>query len=92
MGSIRIQFLLLFIFLFWRDVTGFLCTGLDSEARKRSKPLPHQDELEEIFEAYDGNDNLRMDKILTLLKNEETDEFDEQDISYTENPSRFVVG
>lgn len=82
---IRIQFLFWFIFLFRRDTTGF---SISESNENNFVALPHQKELGEIFEAYDIR---RMDNILKLLENKETDEFDEPDSSYKSSSLRFVV-
>lgn len=96
MQTTEIRFVVLFLFLY-NSVEAKLseCGEFDPNgvvARKideYSEELPFQDELEEVFEAFEKNDDERMEEAFKSLENVEIDE-DEAE-NYGVDLVKFVV-
>lgn len=99
MQSIKIQIVFLSLFVILCSVGGLRnCGEFDKEEiieyvlKEDSKPLPYQHVLDQLFDAFDGNDSLRMEEMYKLLENVEPyDSDDSESQQYATNPVRHVV-
>lgn len=99
MQSIKIQVVFLFLFVISCSVRGLRNCGeigkneiIDYVLKEDSKPLPYQHVLDQLFDAFDGNDSLRMEEMYKLLENVETYESDDSESQqYATTPVRHVV-
>lgn len=57
-----------------------------------AKPLPYQNEIDQLFDAYDKDDSHRMEEIYQLLANVTKEDSESTDYSeYAANRIRYVV-
>lgn len=87
MVSIQIRF------VFSVLVVLLLCSGADSnrEFGGDSKRLPYQNELENIFDAFDTNHIQQMEEMLAFLEGQGADGVNDQTFNTENDPLRFVV-
>lgn len=96
MQAIEIRFVFLFLFLCNERV---YCISLQNcgEFNKAVKEddatvLPWEEELNELFDAFDENDNERFGEVLKYLANQTIDDPDDgSDESYATDIDRYVV-
>lgn len=83
MKSIKIEIVLLFLVVY--SASSFRFHEFHN-ASVDSKPLPYQDKIEEVFEAFGKGDIERMEKIFMFLESIEPDTFNElDDLNITTN-------
>lgn len=59
--------------------------------KKYSKPMPFQQEFEEILDAFEKDDNESMEEIFKKLENDTLSYADDEPMNYTENIIKYVV-
>lgn len=86
-----IKFRIVLLALFSCSVSGLRNCGefekdeiIDHALKESSKPLPYQNEIDQLFDAFDENDSQRMEKIYQYLANTTTDELDDSDSEYSD--------
>lgn len=88
----RVQFLAVFQLWFVFGIKSDLRQCADFDKNFDVSVFPHQNELHEIFDAFDRNDTHQMERLLKIFESFRTEELDEsQSTEYKNDPIKYVV-